>query len=66
MSTRDDKRQLRELKRTIKRSGNKHRRHEFKRQLREEPESAHEAEENFGRHESRGLNGLDRPPGNDE
>ena len=61
MSRQDDKRQLRELKRLIKRGGNKHRRHEFKRQLREDPETAHEAEEDFGGRESRDLNGLDRP-----
>jgi hypothetical protein len=61
MPERDDKRMLRTLKRTIKRDGNKHRRHTFKRQLRQNPEDAHLAEEDLGGRASRAMNGLDRP-----
>jgi hypothetical protein len=57
----DDKRQLRQHKRAVKREGNKHRRYELKRDLRENPEEAHQSEENFGRHSSQSFNGLDRP-----
>ena len=62
VTRRDDKRQLRNLKRTVKRSGNKHRRNALKRQLRENPEEAHRAEEDFGGDESKNMNALDRPP----
>jgi hypothetical protein len=55
-----DKRRLRELKRAIKRSGNKSRRQKLKRDLVEQPEEAHESEHDFGRNSSTGLNGLDR------
>jgi len=55
-----DKRQLRKLKRTLKRAGSKHRRRDLKRQLAEDPEGASEVEENFGRYSSEGLNGLDQ------
>jgi len=55
-----DKRKYRQLKREIKRAGSKHRRRDFKRQLREAPEEAAHAPENFGRYSSTGLNGLDR------
>ena len=55
-----DKRKLRQLKRTIKRAGSKHRRRDFKRQLAENPETAAEASENFGRYSSETLNGLDQ------
>jgi hypothetical protein len=58
---RDDKRKLRNLKRAVKRDGNKHRRNTLKRQLRESPAEAHLAEEDFGRSESSSMNGLDRP-----
>ena len=54
------KRELRKLKRTIKRAGSKHRRRELKRQLAEDPEGAAEAEESFGKFSSEGLNGLDQ------
>jgi hypothetical protein len=59
MPKKDDKRQLRNLKRLVKRDGVKHRRNQLKRQLRANPEEAHEAEEDFGRSVSRLLNGLD-------
>jgi hypothetical protein len=61
----DDKRQMRALKRAVKRAGNKHRRQELKRQLRDNPEDAHLAEEDLGGCESSTLNGLDRPVGPD-
>ena len=53
------KRELRKLKRTLKRAGSKHRRRELKRQLAENPEEAAEAEEDVGRFSSEGLNRLD-------
>ena len=55
-----DKRKFRELKRTIKRAGSKHRRRDLKRQLREHPEEAHEARENFGRYGSAPMNANDQ------
>jgi hypothetical protein len=54
-----DKRKLRELKRVLKKRGTKHRRQELKKNLAENPEEAHEAEENLGRSRSDTLNGLD-------
>jgi len=54
------KRELRKLKRTLKRAGSKHRRRDLKRQLAENPEAAAEAEENLGRYSSEGLNRLDQ------
>ena len=53
------KRELRKLKRTIKRAGSKHRRRELKRQLDEKPDEAAEADESFGKFSSEGLNRLD-------
>jgi len=55
-----DKRKLRQLKRDIKRAGSKHRRRDFKEQLRDNPAEAHLKEENFGRHSSAGLNAFDK------
>lgn len=55
----DKKRELRKLKRVIKKAGSKHRRRDLKRQLRENPEEAAFNEENFGRNNSVELNGLD-------
>lgn len=54
------KRQLRKLKKVLKRSGSKHRRRDLKKQLAENPEGAAEAEENLGRHRSDTLNQLDK------
>jgi hypothetical protein len=54
-----DKRRLRDLKRAIKKRGNKHRRQELKRTLAENPEEAAEAEEDLGKHRSDRLNRLD-------
>ena len=53
------KKQLRKLKRDVKRAGSKHRRRDLKKQLTDNPEEAHEAEENLGRHRSESMNQLD-------
>jgi hypothetical protein len=53
------KRELRKLKRGIKRAGNKHRRRQLKRDLTDNPEEAHHSEESLGRNQSSGLNGMD-------
>lgn len=60
MPPRDDKRALRELKRQIKRAGNKRRRLSLKRDLLDNPEEAPYSEENFGKNSSRVLN--EKPP----
>jgi hypothetical protein len=57
----DDKRKLRNLKKAVKRKGNKHRRNTLKRQLQNAPDEAHRAQEDLGRSESRHMNRLDRP-----
>jgi hypothetical protein len=54
-----DKRRLRDLKRAIKKRGNKHRRQELKRNLAENPDEAAHAEEDLGKHRSERLNQLD-------
>ncbi|MFO0937172.1 MAG: hypothetical protein U0798_11735 [Gemmataceae bacterium] len=54
------KRKLREEKRAVKKRGNKHRRQQFARDLRERPDEAAFSEESFGRHSSAAYNGLDR------
>jgi hypothetical protein len=54
-----DKRKLRELKRAIKKRGNKARRQSLKRQLAENPEEAADATDEVGRHRSANFNGLD-------
>ncbi len=58
----DDKREIRRLKREIKRRGNHHVRREAKRALQENPEEASELGVNYGRYSSASLNGLDRKP----
>lgn len=63
MGREQEKRELRKLKRVLKRAGSKHRRREFKRGLTENPDEAAHQEENLGRNRSEGLNGLDLPPG---
>ncbi len=55
----DHKRELRELKRAIKRAGNRKRRQTLKRDLRDNPEDAAHTEFEFGRDSSTGLNGID-------
>ena len=58
----DKKRELRQLKREIKRKGSKVARRQLKRGLEENPEEAHEAVVDYGRYSSEPLNGLDRQP----
>jgi hypothetical protein len=55
-----EKRQLRKLKRDLKRAGNKSRRRHLKRELAENPEEAPHSEYDFGRKTSETLNGLDK------
>lgn len=55
----DQKKFYRELKRTIKKDGNRQRRNFLKKTLAECPELAHEAEFDFGRASSKWLNGID-------
>jgi hypothetical protein len=55
----EDKRRLRQLKRDIKRAGNKRRRQHLKRELRDQPEDAPHSEFDFGRSSSATLNRLD-------
>jgi hypothetical protein len=57
----DDKRRLRNLKKAVKRKGNKHRRNTLKRQLQRDPQEAHLAEEDLGGSQSRDMNRLERP-----
>ncbi len=54
-----DKRKMRELKRALKKRGNKHRRQQLKKNLSENPEDAADAEEDLGRYRSETLNKLD-------
>jgi hypothetical protein len=54
------KKQLRKLKRDVKRAGNKRRRQYLKRQLHDNPEEAPNSEYDFGRNTSETLNGLDQ------
>jgi hypothetical protein len=50
---------LRDLKRALKKRGNKHRRAELKKNLANNPEEAAHAEEDLGRYRSDTLNKLD-------
>jgi hypothetical protein len=54
------KRELRQLKREIKRAGSQRRRRAWKRDLRENPEEAPFSQEDFGRFSTADLNGIDR------
>ena len=54
------KRELRKLKRTLKRAGSKHRRRDLKQQLIADPAGASEATEDFGKFSSVNFNGLDQ------
>ena len=54
------KRELRKLKRDVKRAGNKRRRQHLKRELHQNPEEAAHSEYDFGRNTSETLNGLDQ------
>lgn len=60
----DRKRQYRELKREIKKRGNRQRRHFFKDQLRDNVEDAHLVDWTFeGKTCSKSLNGMDKKHG---
>jgi hypothetical protein len=54
-----DKRKMRDLKRTLKKRGNKHRRQALKKNLADNPEGAADAEEDLGGYRSDTLNKLD-------
>ena len=56
----DKKRELRQLKREIKRKGGKLRRRQLKQGLAENPEDARDVVVDLGRLQSKPLNGLDR------
>ena len=56
----DNKRELRQLKREIKRAGSQRRRRQLKRDLAENPEDAPFSEFDFGRFRSADMNGIDR------
>jgi hypothetical protein len=58
-----EKRELRQLKREIKRAGSQRRRRQLKRDLVENPDEAHHSEFDFGRLQSASMNGIDRKPG---
>lgn len=55
-----DKRQLRKLKREIKKAGNKRRRQHLKRDLTENPDEAHHSEYDFRGLSSTTYNGMDQ------
>ena len=55
-----DKRQTRKLKREVKKTGNKKRRQNLKRDLRDNPGEAHLSEPTVGKASSATLNGLDQ------
>jgi hypothetical protein len=54
-----EKRELRQLKRELKREGSQRRRRQLKRDLIENPEEAHHSEFSFGRYASADMNGMD-------
>jgi hypothetical protein len=56
----DDKRHYRQLKRDIKKAGNRKRRRHLERELAENPEEAARSDFDFGRDSSAPLNGNDR------
>jgi hypothetical protein len=56
----DDKRRHRQLKRDLKKAGNRKRRQHLKRDLERNPEEAAHTEFDFGRDSSAGLNGIDQ------
>jgi hypothetical protein len=54
-----NKREHRQLKRDIKRAGNRKRRRHLQRELLDKPEEASQSDFDFGRNSSAGLNGND-------
>jgi len=59
MSQEQQKRELRKLKREIKKAGGRKRRSKLKRDLRENPEEAPFSTIRYGKNSSRKLNGFD-------
>ena len=55
-----DKRRYRQLKRNVKKAGNRARRRHLKRELTDSPEGAANTDFDFGRKSSASLNGYDR------
>jgi hypothetical protein len=55
-----EKRQYRQLKRDLKRAGNRKRRRHLQRELRDNPDEAGQTDFDFGSHGTAGLNGIDR------
>lgn len=55
-----DKRHYRQLKRDLKRAGNRKRRRHLQRELVDNPEEAGQEGFDFGRDSTAGLNGMDR------
>jgi hypothetical protein len=55
-----EKKRLRQLKRQVKKAGNRKRRQQLKRSLRDDPEGAAEVETDFGGNSSATLNGMDQ------
>ena len=55
-----EKRELRKLKRDIKRAGNKRRRRFLKEELRDHPAEAQDSDFQFGRDSSAPFNGMDQ------
>lgn len=55
----DDKRKQRQLKRELKKAGNRTRRQRLKRSLTDDPAEAHFADESVGRYSTEPLNGQD-------
>ncbi len=55
-----DKKQLRKMKRDLKRQGSKRVRRRLKQDLRDHPEDAHQADVDFGRFTSQPWNGQDQ------
>jgi hypothetical protein len=60
MGMNQDKRQHREMKRSVKKAGNRKVRRDVQRTLRDTPEDAAFLEANYGRYTSEPLNGIDR------
>jgi hypothetical protein len=54
-----DKRRLRQLKRDVKKAGNRKRRRQLQRELTDNPEEAAHSEFDYGRNSSASLNGID-------
>jgi hypothetical protein len=54
-----EKRRFRQMKRDVKRAGNRKRRHHLKRELAEDPDEAARTEFDFGRDSSATFNGND-------